>query len=76
LLGIALLAWGLEGYLVRIGRINWWARAAIAIAGVLIAYPEWKTTVFGAIVAALTSGIILIKRKMAAKELAVTQQAV
>ena len=40
------------------------------------AYPEWKTTVFGAIVAALTSGIILIKRKMAAKELAVTQQAV
>lgn len=76
LLGIAFLSWGLEGYLVRIGRINWWARAAIAIAGILIAFPEWKTTVLGAILAALTSSIILIKRKMAAKELAVTQQAV
>jgi len=76
LLGIALLAWGLEGYLVRIGRIKWWARAPLAIAGLLISYPELKTSVLGAIVAALTSGIILIKKKMAAEELAVTQQVV
>jgi len=76
LLGIALLAWGLEGYLVRIGRINWWERVSLVIAGLLIAYPEWKTTVLGAILAALILGVSLIQRKISAKDLAVIQQAV
>jgi len=76
LLGIALLAGGLEGYLVKVGRIRGWARLPLVIAGLLIAFPEWKTTVLGAILAALTLGIILIQSKMAAKELAITQQSV
>ncbi|MCK4786690.1 MAG: TRAP transporter fused permease subunit [Desulfobacteraceae bacterium] len=76
LLGIALLAGGLEGYLVKVGRIRGWARLPLVIAGLLIAFPEWKTTVLGAILAALTLGIILIQSKIAAKELAITQQSV
>jgi TRAP transporter 4TM/12TM fusion protein len=76
LLGIALLAWGLEGYLVGIGRIRWWARSGLAIAGLLIGYPEWKTTLLGAVLAVITTGMLLIQRKMATKESAVIKQTV
>jgi TRAP transporter 4TM/12TM fusion protein len=68
LLGIALIAGGLEGYLLKVGRLSWWSRTLLIIAGFLIAFPGygqiltlWMTTIIGA---ALASSIIAITLKM------------
>jgi TRAP-type uncharacterized transport system fused permease subunit len=57
LLGIWILASGLEGYLLKVGRLSLWERPLFVIGGFLIAFPDWKTTIIGA---ALTIAIIAI----------------
>lgn len=66
LLGILLIAAGLEGYLVKMGNVGIWGRPLFVIAGSLIAYPEWNTTYIGAALAAFVIAIILLRRKLAA----------
>jgi TRAP transporter 4TM/12TM fusion protein len=63
MLGIVLVAGGLEGYLIKVGNIGWVARPLILLAGLLIAYPEWITTIGGAALAFIVIAIILAKRK-------------
>jgi len=65
-LGIVILAGGLEGYLVKIGTLKLWSRPLLVVAGFLIALPEWKTTIAGAVLALLVIVVILIQRKMVA----------
>jgi TRAP transporter 4TM/12TM fusion protein len=63
-LGIIVLSGGLEGYFYWVGKISGPARISLILSGTAIAYPEWISTVVGAVVAALTIGILLIlKRK-------------
>ena len=65
LAGIWILASGLEGYLLKVGRLSLWARVPLIVGGFLIAFPGWMTTLIGAAVTAVAVAIILIrKRKM------------
>jgi len=71
LLGIWILTSGLEGYLLKVGRLEWWSRVLLVVAGFLIAYPawdvtkfsDWITTIIGAALTAVSIAIILISRK-------------
>ena len=63
IIGIVLVAAGCEGYLLKIGKVSLWARPLLMISGLLIVFPEHKTTIIGAVVAALTVAIMLIMRR-------------
>jgi TRAP-type uncharacterized transport system fused permease subunit len=67
-LGIVFLAGGMEGYLVKMGRLRLWERPLLVIAGLLISFPEWMSTIGGAALAGVTLAMIVIrKRAMSAK---------
>ena len=57
--GIMLIAGGFEGYLVKVGKIPTWARPFLAIAGFLIGFPQWTTTIVGVILASVVLAIVL-----------------
>lgn len=63
LVGIVLIAGGMEGYLVFVGRVNIVTRPLLVIAGFLIGFPEWKTTIAGAIIAAVIIIYYMVKEK-------------
>jgi len=67
LIGIALIAAGTEGYLLKVGNLRMWLRPLIAVGGFLIALPGWETTIIGAIMAAVVIFIAWTTR-VAAKE--------
>ena len=54
LVGIMLIAGALEGYLMLVGILPIWSRAILGLAGFFIAFPEWKTSLAGAIIGILT----------------------
>ena len=74
LLGIGILASGLEGYLLKVGRLSLWSRALLAVGGFLIALPGWMTTIIGVALAALVIAVILIRRRTAAGKLITVSQ--
>jgi len=53
LLGILFIAAALEGYLLKVGELELWARPLLGLGGFLIAFPNWTTTVIGAALAAV-----------------------
>jgi TRAP-type uncharacterized transport system fused permease subunit len=59
LAGIALIAGGLEGYLLWVGRLPMLARPLLVAGGFLICLPETTTSMVGAIICA---GVILIHK--------------
>ena len=59
IIGTLLVAGGSEGYLYRFGEIESWARPFLFIAGALIFFPQWESTVIGVIIAAV---VLLILR--------------
>jgi len=63
LLGIAIIAGGMEGHLVKVGRIDLWARPFLVIGGLLVAYPGWIYTGIGAALTLLVIAIIWLRRK-------------
>ena len=67
LLGILFIAASLEGYLLGIGKIGLYDRIAFAIAGTLIAFPEWKTDLIGIVIILFLLSIIFMKRKVLMK---------
>ena len=67
--GIAILAGGLEGYLLKLGRLRLWERPLLVAAGFMIALPEWITTIAGAALTAMVITISLINRRVAAGKL-------
>ena len=69
LLGIWILASGLEGYLLRIGRLELWARPFLIAGGFLIAFPGWMTTIIGAAMTVLVIAVISLRRKNTARKL-------
>ena len=71
LIGITLIAGGCEGYLLKVGRVGWKIRPLLIVSGFLIAFPEWKTTIAGAIIALFTLAILWLTRRQASpKEVA------
>jgi len=53
----------MEGHLVKVGRIDLWARPFLVIGGLLIAYPGWIYTGIGAALTLLVIVIIWLRRK-------------
>jgi len=56
---IVIVAGASEGQLLGFGLLRPWARAVMAPAGLLIAFPEWKTSLTGAV---LVLAVILLRR--------------
>jgi TRAP transporter 4TM/12TM fusion protein len=48
---ILLIAGGSEGYMYRFGLVRNWTRPVLFIAGILVGFPEWRSTVIGFAVA-------------------------
>ena len=63
LLGIVFIAGGMEGYLVKVGKVPLWVRPLLVVAGFLIALPGWMTSIIGAVLALLIIPIILKTRE-------------
>lgn len=61
--GTILIASAVEGYLVKVGVLNPLLRITLAIAGILLAYPNWITSVTGAAIAAFSISMILLRRR-------------
>jgi len=64
LLGIGILASGLEGYLLKVGRLSLWSRPLLILGGFLIAFPDWLATIIGAALTALVIAVILMSKRM------------
>lgn len=62
LLGVTLVAAGLEGYLLKFGILKLWMRPLLVVAGLLIGFPEWNTTLIGISLTVLVIAPILILR--------------
>ena len=62
MLGVTLVAAGLEGYLLKFGILKLWMRPLLVVAGLLIGFPEWNTTLIGISLAVLVIAPILILR--------------
>jgi TRAP-type uncharacterized transport system fused permease subunit len=62
LLGVTLVAAGLEGYLLKFGILKLWMRPLLVVAGLLIGFPEWNTTLIGISLAVLVIAPIFILR--------------
>jgi len=60
LIGILILASGMEGYLIGLGKLSWWSRLLFIVGGFMIALPGFKSTIMGAVLSAIIVGIILI----------------
>jgi len=69
IVGITLIAAGLEGYLVFVGSLPGWSRVFILAGGFLIAFPEWKSALIGAVTSAVTTVVILSTRKSGMSDL-------
>ena len=61
--GITLIAASLQGYLLFVGDLPFWSRFLIAPAGFLIAFPEWKSALAGAVLGMLIILAVYAARK-------------
>jgi TRAP-type uncharacterized transport system fused permease subunit len=66
IVGIWILASGLEGYLLKVGVLSLWSRPMLVAAGFLIAFPPWQTTVIGVPLAAVVIAAFLMMKRMTA----------
>jgi len=74
LVGIWILASGLEGYLIKVGRLSLWERLLFIIGGFLIAFPDWMATIIGAALTVAVVAISLLRRKVASTKLITGEQ--
>jgi TRAP transporter 4TM/12TM fusion protein len=76
LVGIWILASGLEAHLFKVGRLEPWARVLLVVSGFLIAFPGygqiltwWMTSIIGAGLTALVIAAISVRKKAVATKL-------
>jgi TRAP transporter 4TM/12TM fusion protein len=67
-IGIVILGGGLEGYILRVGKIAMWSRPLFVIGGFLIALPGWLTSGIGAALVAVMIVVTLKLRKTEAQK--------
>jgi len=63
IIGIILLAGGMEGFLAGVGRLSIPYRLMYFISGLLLAIPNWQTDVAGVGVAAATTGLYMLMKR-------------
>lgn len=68
LVGIWILASGLEGYLHWVGKLKWQVRPLLIVGGFLIALPGWEATIAGFSLTGIALAVIFIRRRTLAKE--------
>jgi TRAP transporter 4TM/12TM fusion protein len=80
LVGIWILASGLEAHLFKVGRLEPWARVLLVVSGFLIAFPGygqiltwWMTSIIGAGLTALVVAAISVRKKAVAAKLVTSQ---
>ncbi len=59
LVAIVLIAGASEGYLYRLGNLRGWARWVLLVAGLLVGFPEWTSTVVGF---AMAAAVVMMAR--------------
>lgn len=62
-LGIFLIAAGIEGYLLGVGKPPGWARSLLVTAGLLLGFPEGGTDVLGIILSIIIIAILLLRKR-------------
>jgi len=67
IVGITLIAASLQGYLLFVGNLPFWSRFLIGPAGFLIAFPDWETSVIGAVLAGAIIVVLFIIKKQPAE---------
>lgn len=70
IIGIGLIAAGLEGYLLMAGRVNGWLRLPLVGAGFILSFPALMTTLIGGLLSAFIIALVWIenRRAVAARE--------
>jgi TRAP-type uncharacterized transport system fused permease subunit len=63
LIGLILVAGGLEGYLLRVGILSHWSRPFLVIAGFFIVYPEMITNIIGFFIVLIVLFSELLKKR-------------
>jgi len=70
MMGIFILASGLEGYLVKLGRLTKFHRAIMIVGGFLIAFPQWTATLVGLVLSTMAIIQLVLKRRRIQEETA------
>jgi TRAP transporter 4TM/12TM fusion protein len=73
IIGLGIIASGLQGYMWFLGKLSWIPRVLLIISGILITHPDWRTTVIGIILAFITIGILIIRKRNRNRESAELQ---
>ncbi|HUT67566.1 MAG TPA: TRAP transporter fused permease subunit [Dehalococcoidales bacterium] len=64
-IGVILVAAGMEGYLLKVGKLSWWTRPFMVVGGFLITMPGWMTDGIGVgiVVVGIAVELLLVKKK-------------
>jgi len=62
--GLTLIAWGVEGYLLVIGKVGLLARSLLFFSGVLLAFPHWLADTLGGATALLTISVVYFCKRL------------
>jgi len=73
-IGITILAGGLEGYLLKVGMLKMWSRPFLVVGGFLIALPQTSTSIIGVALTAVVLAIIIMRKKAGAEEPLISEQ--
>jgi TRAP-type uncharacterized transport system fused permease subunit len=65
ILGVGLLAGGLEGYVLGVGAVPTWARPVLVVGGLLFAYPHWLPTILGLGIGGTALAVLRLRRPTA-----------
>ncbi|HEY91548.1 MAG TPA: TRAP transporter fused permease subunit [Dehalococcoidia bacterium] len=63
MMGIFILASGLEGYLIKLGRLTKIQRVIMIAGGFLIAFPQWIATLTGLVLSTIAIIMVALKRQ-------------
>jgi len=63
MIGLLLLASGLSGHLIKVGRLRSWERGLLVVGGFLFAFPDWATTILGVFICCVAIAIAMIRKK-------------
>ena len=76
-MGIGILTGGLEGYLLKVGRLEMWARVLFVLGGFLVAFPGyeqfpwwlswWMSSIIGIGLTIVVIAIVWIQKKTPVK---------
>ncbi|MEW6142445.1 MAG: TRAP transporter fused permease subunit [Chloroflexota bacterium] len=67
MVGLGLLASGLEGHLFKVGRLSLWQRCLLIPGGFLFAFPDWSSTIVGVVMCAAAITPALVRKRLTVK---------